>query len=179
MFELSLLAFEHKAFERINDGIEALARDMSATELGEARLAATRWRRGGSVLPAHQLACNWVTQLLDISFMMYQTQWHLERKKSILTCWTADSSPLKRFNWMNSGCLVLEADKAVRAWGIVRKLAVPERLHSDEPLIVSVHHLLVEHYEVERVPFQDSRACSIRRLESLACVSDCALPNNK
>ena len=58
---------------------------------------------------------------------------HLVRKKPILTHWTADSSPLKWFNWMNCGYWVLEADKTVRVWGIVREVAAPERQAVDGP----------------------------------------------
>ena len=70
MFQHSLLACGHKALESMR-ALTPWARVMSATsELGEARLAATRWRRGGNVLPAYQRACKWATQLLDTSFMM-------------------------------------------------------------------------------------------------------------
>ena len=45
----------------------------------------------------------------------------------MLTYWTADSSILKRFNWMNCDDWVLETDKALRAWDIVEEFAEQER----------------------------------------------------
>ena len=64
--------------------------------------------------------------------MMYKAQRHLERKKSILTHWTADSST-EAVQLGDTGCWVLEDHKAVRVWCFVRELAVPEPHAADAP----------------------------------------------
>ena len=95
VFELSLLACGHNALKRNNDSNDTLAKSMSATsKLGEARLAATKWRRGGSVLPAHPCACNWATQLLDISFKLAAVLWAVASKCKMdhAHAWTTDVS---------------------------------------------------------------------------------------
>ena len=95
MLELFLLACGTKAFQRNNDSDDTLAKSKSATsKLGEARLAATKWRPGGSVLPAHRRACNWATQLLDISFKLAAVLWAvaLECKMDYAHAWTTDVS---------------------------------------------------------------------------------------
>ena len=138
MLELSLLA--RAGTQRLSASVMALTpwRELRLRRQDSARLV---WqRRGGVAVASHwkRLSCvPTCVQLGDPTsrHRLQDVPGTMASSAEEIDTDMFDSRwlPLKRFNRMKSGYWVLETDKEVRVWCIVRELAMPQRHAVDVP----------------------------------------------
>ena len=100
----AVLVSNHRSTGVVSSTIDEVApASLLSQSAGAAGVEASIWRRGGALLPLSTNMTSLSLLLLDIAYMLWRRDLHDACRHSWVTYWTADSSPIKNINWLNSG----------------------------------------------------------------------------
>ena len=93
----------HRNAKQLSEVVDIIVPATSCSHaVGTKRLKALERERRGSLLPLAHGSVAWSLQLLDVALMQHRSRLFAEGLE-FWTYWTADSSPIRERNWMNSG----------------------------------------------------------------------------
>eukprot|EP00971_Amphidinium_carterae_P038529 757669-Amphidinium_carterae.1 len=106
LLDAGMLTVNHTSKLRVDNSVAIAGRAL----LGHCSDATMRseWYKsilnahGGRVLPGPSYCDRWATQLLDIGLMLHRADALRDAENKFCTYFTADSSPIREYNWLNT-----------------------------------------------------------------------------
>eukprot|EP00971_Amphidinium_carterae_P111193 2202380-Amphidinium_carterae.1 len=109
-----MLAVNHSSKHHVDESVAIAGRALLGVHDSDANTSSEWYKsilraHGGRVLPAPNYCDWWATQLLDIGLMLYRADALRDAENKYCTYFTADSSPIRDYNWLNTGYWIVAA----------------------------------------------------------------------